>query len=184
MHKLLSGLVVGTLLFAPTAFGAARDAYSQEEILAQVEHFFGQGAQGLAEVVQKAFADHGEPNAYIAGEEAAGAIGVGLRYGDGTLRMKTGPQRKVYWQGPSLGVDLGANVSKVFVLIYHLPNPDALFQRLPGVEGSLYFVGGVGMNYLQSGPVVVAPIRFGAGWRQGLSLGYINFTREPRVNPF
>jgi hypothetical protein len=70
------------------------------------------------------------------------------------------------------------------MLIYRLPSVDALFQRYPGVEGSLFFIGGVGMNYLQSGQTVIAPIRFGAGWRQGVNVGYIDFTREMSINPF
>jgi hypothetical protein len=172
------------LLVAPAAFAAEKNTYSQKEILTQVEQFFGHGAEHLGKVVQKAFADQGEPNAYIAGEEAGGAIIVGLRYGRGTLHMKNGFERKVYWQGPSIGIDFGAAASKVFVLVYHLQNLDELFQRYPGVEGSLYFVGGVGVNYLQSGNVVIAPIRFGAGWRQGVSIGYMDFTRKPSANPF
>jgi hypothetical protein len=161
-----------------------KETYSQREILSAVERFFGQGAEGLGKVVQKVFAEKGEPNAYIAGEEAGGAIVVGLRYGRGTLRMKTGFERKIYWQGPSIGFDFGAAASKVFILVYHLAEPDELFQRYPGVEGSLYFVGGVGVNYLQSGNVIIAPIRFGAGWRQGISVGYMDFTRKPSANPF
>jgi hypothetical protein len=161
-----------------------QQTYSQKEILSAVERFFGQGAEGLGKVVQKVFADKGEPNAYISGEEAGGAIVVGLRYGRGILRMKTGFERKIYWQGPSIGFDFGAAASKVFILVYHLGEPDELFQRYPGVEGSLYFVGGVGVNYLRSGKVIIAPIRFGAGWRQGISAGYMDFTREPSANPF
>jgi len=161
-----------------------KETYSQREILSAVERFFGQGAEGLGKVVQKVFAEKGEPNAYIAGEEAGGAIVVGLRYGRGTLRMKTGFERKIYWQGPSIGFDFGAAASKVFILVYHLAEPDELFQRYPGVEGSLYFVGGVGVNYLQSENVIIAPIRFGAGWRQGISVGYMDFTRKPSANPF
>ena len=161
-----------------------KETYSEKEILSAVDKFFGRGAEGLGKVVQKVFAEKGEPNAYIAGEEAGGAIVVGLRYGRGTLRMKTGFERKVYWQGPSIGFDFGAAASKVFILVYHLAEPEELFQRYPGVEGSLYFVGGVGVNYLQSGKVIIAPIRFGAGWRQGISVGYMDFTREPSANPF
>ena len=118
------------------------------------------------------------------GEEASGAIGVGLRYGHGELLLKAGGGRRVYWQGPSLGFDVGGNASKVFMLVYKLPNAQALMQRFPGVEGSLYFVGGFGVTYLQSGGVTVAPVRFGAGWRQGLSLGYLNFSPKKRYNPF
>ncbi|MEJ2385799.1 MAG: DUF1134 domain-containing protein [Chromatiaceae bacterium] len=197
MRNVAVAFMLAVLLTAPAAWAGEeqttspqkqttshQQSYSQKEILSAVEKFFGQGAEGLGKVVQKVFAEKGEPNAYIAGEEAGGAIVVGLRYGRGTLRMKTGFERKVYWQGPSIGFDFGAAASKVFILVYHLAESEELFQRYPGVEGSLYFVGGVGVNYLQSGKVIIAPIRFGAGWRQGISVGYMDFTREPSANPF
>ena len=76
----------------------------------------------------------------------------------------------------SIGFDIGANVVKVFALVYDLPSTEALFQRYPGVEGSLYFVGGFGVNYVQSGQTVIAPVRFGVGWRQGIGVGYMNFS--------
>jgi hypothetical protein len=162
----------------------ADDTYDQETILQEAEKFFGSGAEGLGKVMEKAFKDHGRPNGYITGEEAGGAIAVGVRYGKGRLTLKSGASRQVYWQGPSIGFDLGANAAKVFVLVYNLPNPDALFQRYPGVDGSLYFVAGVGINYVQSGDTVLAPIRFGVGWRQGLNVGYMHLTREKSWIPF
>ena len=171
------------MLFTATP-ARAFDTYQQEEIRQRVETFFGQGAESIGLVVQKAFKDHGEPNAYIAGEEVAAALGVGLRYGRGMLNVKDSEERQIFWQGPSIGFDLGANVSKVFVLVYNLPAEEALFQRFPGIEGSLYFVGGVGVNYLQTNQIVVAPIRLGAGWRQGLSAGYMDFTERMHYNPF
>lgn len=158
--------------------------HSKEEILQEVEGFFGEGAEGLADIVEKAFKEQGRPNAYIAGDEAAAALGIGVRYGKGTLRTASGANQKVYWQGPSIGFDAGINASKVFMMIYKLPGTSAIFQRYPGVEGSLYFIGGVGINYLQVDDTVVAPIRFGAGWRQGVSAGYLDFTREASINPF
>ncbi|MCG6896048.1 MAG: DUF1134 domain-containing protein [Thiocapsa sp.] len=172
------------LLFWIVTPATADDTFSEQEIVARVEGFFGQGAEQIALVVQKIFKDQGEPNAYIAGEEVAGALAVGLRYGRGTLNLKYEPERPVYWQGPSIGFDIGFNASKVFILVYRLPAAEALYQRFPGVEGSLYFVGGVGANYLQSGDVVLAPIRFGAGWRQGVSAGYMDFTDRAHINPF
>ena len=78
----------------------------------------------------------------------------------------------------------GVNVAKVFILIYRLPGEEYLFRRFPGVEGSLYLIGGVGVNYLRSGDTVVAPIRLGAGWRQGVSAGYMDFTERAHYNPF
>ncbi|EGV28464.1 Uncharacterized conserved protein UCP033924 [Thiorhodococcus drewsii AZ1] len=176
--------VLLTLLFWAVQPCSAEDTYKRDEILAQLEVFFGQGAENLGKVVQKVFEEQGEPNAFIAGDEIGAALAVGVRYGKGVLNMKNGGQRQVFWQGPSIGLDLGLNVSKVFVLIYHLPSEQQLFQRFPGVEGSLYLIGGVGVNYLQSGDIVIAPIRFGAGWRQGVSAGYMDFTEHAHYNPF
>jgi hypothetical protein len=172
---------------APPAYQAGsggRDTYGEQEILARVEGYFGQGAENLAMAVQKVFREQGEPNGYIAGEEFGAAIGLGLRYGRGVLSTRQTQDRPVFWQGPSIGLDLGVNVAKVFILIYRLPGEEYLFQRFPGVEGSLYFIGGVGVNYLQSGDTVIAPIRLGAGWRQGLSAGYMDFTKRAHYNPF
>jgi hypothetical protein len=135
-------------------------------------------------VIEKAFKDHGRPNAYVKGEEASGAITVGLRYGNGTLVMKGGGSRKVYWQGPSIGFDFGGNVAKVFVLVYHLPKTGAIFQRFPAVDGSFYFVGGVGINYQQRDNIVLAPIRLGVGLRAGASIGYMHYTPKKTYNPF
>lgn len=161
-----------------------KDTYSSEEILAKAKGFFGETTQGLARAIEKAFADHGRPNGYIEGEEASGAIGVGLRYGNGTLNRKMAGPMKVYWQGPSIGFDLGGNASKVFTLVYRLPNADALFQRFPGVDGSLYFIAGVSLNYQQSGDIVLAPIRTGVGLRAGASVGYLHYTRKHSWVPF
>ncbi|HHI77008.1 MAG TPA: DUF1134 domain-containing protein [Gammaproteobacteria bacterium] len=186
-RKLLQlGLCSPILLWAPVRADDKPEpaTYSKTEILQAIERFFGKGAKGLGEVVEKAFRDNGRPNAYIAGSEFSAALGVGVRYGKGVLKTKDGYSRKVYWQGPSIGFDAGGNVSKVFILIYNLPAVADIFQRFPGVEGSLFFVGGVGMNYLQSGKTVLAPIRFGAGWRQGVNVGYMDFTREMSLNPF
>jgi hypothetical protein len=176
------------LLLSAVATAAAADTeegtYDEATVLQEAQNFFGGGAEGLAKVVEKAFKDHGRPNGFIAGEEAAGAIGIGVRYGKGRLQLKNGGSRQVFWQGPSIGFDLGANAAKVFVLVYNLPNTDALFQRYPGVDGSLYFVAGVGVHYVQNDDIVLAPIRFGVGWRQGISVGYMHFTRKKSWNPF
>ncbi len=163
---------------------ADKDTYDQDSILKDAADFFGSSTEGLAKVIEKAFKEHGRPNGYIKGEEASGAITVGLRYGNGTLKLKAGTSRKVYWQGPSIGFDLGANASKVFVLVYHLPNSDNLFQRFPSVDGSFYYVGGVGINYQQRDKIILAPIRLGVGLRAGASIGYMHYTRQKTVNPF
>jgi len=163
---------------------AAHDTYSDDEVARQASEFFSTGAKDLSQVLEKVLKEKGHPVAIIRGEEAGGAIGVGVRYGRGELIYKGGVARKIYWQGPSIGFDAGANAVKTFILVYDLPNAEALFKRYPGVEGSLYFVGGFGVNYLQRGDVALAPVRFGVGWRQGISLSYINFSRTKRYNPF
>jgi len=165
--------------------GSAQDAtFSQEEVLEKARGFFGETTAGLAKAIEKVFADKGRPNAYIAGEEASGAIAVGLRYGKGELVRKTGAGRQVFWQGPSIGFDLGGNASKVFTLVYNLGTTDELFQRFPGVDGSAYLVAGFGVNYQQSGNIILAPIRTGAGLRLGVSAGYLHYTRESSWVPF
>ncbi len=175
-------LLLFALAWSPPAHGAegaeSDETYDQNEILEAATDFFGATTEGLAKVIEKAFADHGRPNAYITGEEVSGAIGIGLRYGRGELHRKGGGGRKVYWQGPSIGFDFGGNASKVFVLVYHLQNGEQLFQRFPAVDGSIYFVAGVGVNYQQSGDVILAPIRTGVGLRSGINIGYMHYTKE------
>lgn len=186
----LAAILAALLLIPALATSAEKtgskkkETYNQEEMVKEAEAFFGKGAKGLADVIAKAFKDQGEPNAYITGDEGGGAIGVGVRYGKGTLHIHDGATRDVYWQGPSIGFDFGGNAAKVFVLIYNLNDQAKLFQRFPGVEGSLYFVGGVGLNYARSGDITVAPVRLGVGWRQGASVGYIHFTEKKSWNPF
>lgn len=162
---------------------AADDTYDQESTLKAVTEFFGSTTEGLAKVVEKAFREQGRPNAYIRGEEVSAAITVGLRYGDGELVTKGGARSKVHWAGPSIGVDLGANASKVFVLVYKLPRVDAIYRRYPGVDGSLYYVGGAGINYQHLDGVTLAPIRLGVGLRTGASVGYVHYRREKSLNP-
>ena len=160
------------------------ETYSTDDTLAAAQKFFGGTTEGLAKAIEKAFGDLGQPNAYIVGNEGAGAFIVGLRYGSGTLYFKNGGSMPVYWQGPSVGFDFGGNASKTFTLVYNLRWTRDLFQRYPGVDGSLYVVAGVGLNYLRSGDITVAPIRTGVGLRAGANIGYLTFTREKSYNPF
>jgi hypothetical protein len=168
---------------APAAAPATSETYSAEEVRDAATKFFGSSSEGLAKAIEKAFADYGQPNAYITGTEGGGAIVVGLRYGKGVLQYKGGESQKVYWQGPSIGWDFGGNASKVFTLVYNLRSSSQLFQRFPAVDGSLYVVAGVGLNYQKSGDIVLAPIRTGVGLRAGASLGYVHYTREASVIP-
>lgn len=162
---------------------AEGDDFDQKTVLDEAEEFFGEGAEGLADVVEKAFEDLGRPNGWIKGQELSGAIGVGVFYGEGVLTTATGESRKVYWQGPSVGFDLGAEAAKTFILVYDLDRVDDLFKRFPSVSGSLYFVAGLGMNYARRDGTGLAPIRFGVGWRQGANIGYMHFTREKKLLP-
>jgi hypothetical protein len=157
----------------------ATDAtYSENEILDKAKGLFGATTKGLAKAIEKVFADQGRPNAYITGEEVSGAIGIGVRYGEGMLNRKTGTARQVYWQGPTIGFDFGADASKMFILIYHLPDVNSLFQRFPAIDGSFYFIAGLGVNYQQSGQIIQAPIRTGVGLRAGVNVGYMHYTRK------
>ena len=157
---------------------AETDTFTKDEIFEKAKTFFGETTEGLAKAVEKVFAEQGQPNAYVEGHEVSGAVGVGVRYGEGTLHRKAGGGRKVYWQGPSIGFDVGGDASKMFILIYRLPNTEALFQRFPAVDGSLYLVAGFGVNYQRSGDIVQAPIRTGVGLRAGINVGYMHYTRE------
>lgn len=169
---------------APVVDGRNKNTYTEEEVINAGKEFLGGAAKGLANVVHKIFAEFGEPNAYIQGEEAGGAIGIGLVYGDGLLVLRDGTTQKVYWQGPSAGWDFGGNASKVFTLIYDLPTVQAIYQRFPGVEGSAYFVGGLGVTYQRRGDVVLTPIRAGVGFRLGANIGYSKYTRKREWLPF
>ena len=171
---------------APADPPAAGQTYTQNEIVNRAANFFGSTTEGLARAVERVFAEKGSPNAYITGVEGSGAVVVGLRYGDGDLFMKANGDRpaKVFWQGPSIGFDLGGNASKVFTLIYNLPNAEAIYQRFPGVEGSAYVVAGVGVNYQQNGRIILAPMRTGVGLRAGANIGYLSYSKERNVLPF
>lgn len=183
-RALTVGLGASILTAAP-AF-ASDDAYSEDEVIAAGERFFGAGAEGLATVVRHAFADNGQPNGYIQGNEGSGAIGVGLRYGNGELTLKRfgDSQRRVYWRGPSVGFDTGGNASKVFTLIYNMSDPDQIYRRFPGVDGSAYFIGGIGVNYQRADGITLAPMRAGVGFRLGASIGYLAYSRRRQIFPF
>ena len=75
------------------------------EIVGEGHKFFGTVSRGLAQVVEAAFSRWGQPNGYILGQEGSGAFVVGLRYGDGKLYTKNAGDRRVFWEGPSVGFD-------------------------------------------------------------------------------
>jgi hypothetical protein len=160
--------------------------YSSDEIIDAGHHFFGGISKGVASVVEKAANQWGQPNGYILGEEAGGAFIGGLRYGNGTLYTKDAGDLRVFWQGPTIGVDAGADGARTMMLVYNLPRTDAIYQQFNGIAGAAYIVAGLGMTALTSGDekLVVVPIRSGLGLRLGYNVGYLKFTSAPTWNPF
>ena len=160
------------------------EPYTREEIVNNVSDFLGVTAEAAGGMIERVFGEYGRPTAYIAGEEASGAITVGARYGRGLLYMKNRQPMELFWQGPSVGWDLGGNASRVFTLCYNLQYPDAVFRRFPGVEGTAYLVGGMGVNYQRAEDITLAPIRAGVGLRLGANIGYLSYSRKRRILPF
>ena len=198
-HLIQSGLALG----ATSALGACataaqpnpnyptdRDhrapAYTADELIAAGSRELGIAAEAIGGAIERIFADQGDsPTAYIAGEEGAGAIGVGARYGRGALHMKDlSASQEVFWQGISIGWDVGGNASRVFTLVYGLYHPDMIYRRYPGVEGSAYLVGGLGVNYQQADGIILAPIRTGVGLRLGANVGTMAYSRQRNLLPF
>lgn len=167
---------------APTA--PARSGYKRDDVIGAAEGVFGKGAEGLAAMIEKILADQGEPIAYIAGREASGAIGIGLRYGSGTMMHTIEGERPVYWTGPSIGFDVGGNAGKTFVLVYNLFDSQELYRRYPAGEGAAYLIGGFNASYLRRGDIVLIPIRLGVGWRLGANVGWMKFSEKRRILPF
>ncbi len=186
----LAGPVAAETSLPETAESGSRQldpkagTYDLGEIVNAADAALGDASESVAKVVEKIFADLGQPNAYIVGREGSGAFIFGLRYGGGTLYSKVEGERKVHWTGPSLGPDFGGDASRTFTLVYHLDDTEDLFHRYPAVEGKAYLIGGVSASYNQRGNVVLVPIRLGAGLRLGANLGYLRFTKESRILPF
>ncbi|HEX4294125.1 MAG TPA: EipA family protein [Rhizomicrobium sp.] len=160
------------------------DTFTDNEITNAASDFFGITTEAAAKAVQRVFRDQGQPDAYIKGDEGSGAVVVGLRYGEGWLVRKHFDPVKVYWKGPSVGFDIGGNASKFFALVYNLKEERRLYQRFPGAEGSYYFVAGLGVNYLRSGGVTIAPMRTGLGLRAGVNAHYLVFSERRDWFPF
>jgi len=158
--------------------------YREDDLIGAAEGVFGKGAEGVAKMIRKLLKDQGEPNAYIVGREASGAFIVGARYGSGTLYHKVEGERPVYWTGPSIGFDAGANAGSTFVLVYNLYDSEELYERYPAGEGQAYVIGGLTASYLRKGDVVLIPIRMGAGLRLGINAGYMKFSKKHRWLPF
>jgi hypothetical protein len=165
-------------LDAPDADTADDAQYSENEIVDAASNFFGVTTEAAAKAVQRIFRDNGMPDAYIKGDEGSGAAVIGARYGSGWLIRKGFEPVRVYWRGPSIGFDFGGNASKVFTLVYNLREERRLYQRFPGVEGMVYFIAGIGVNYERSGGVTLAPMRTGVGLRAGVNAQYQVYTQK------
>lgn len=192
IRKLAFGLTLVLAMLLPATIASAQqqgggslsDTYSGDELVNTGAEFFGSVAQGLASVIERAVSTYGLPNGYILGEEGSGALFAGARYGQGTLYTRNAGELPVYWQGPSIGFDVGGDGSKVMILVYNLSSLESVMGRIPGVNGSAYVVGGLGMTVMKRRDLVMVPIRSGVGARLGLNVGYLNFTNEPTWNPF
>jgi hypothetical protein len=180
---------VAALAAAGLAGGEARaqgapQRFSSGELVDNGHKFFGSMSRGLAQVVEEATRRWGQPNAYILGQEASGAFIAGARYGEGQMYTRNAGQQRVFWQGPSVGFDAGADGARTMMLVYNLPSTQAIYQRFGGIDGSAYFVAGFGFTALTADDIVLVPIRSGVGARLGVNLGYLKFTPNSTWNPF
>ena len=179
---LLTALGIGSAASQPAPQPGG--TYAPGEVVNAGHRFFGTVSRGLASVVEKATSQWGLPNGYILGQEGGGAFVAGLRYGEGVLYTKNAGDLRVFWQGPSVGFDLGGEGARTMMLVYNLPATEAIYQRFAGIDGSAYFVGGFGMTALAASGVVLVPIRSGLGLRLGANIGYLKFTSSATWNPF
>src|SRR5205807_10249064 len=161
---LVLGVFLGVFSGAPAAaqsgpppgtLSADESRFNATEIINAGHNFFGTVSRGLAQIVERAISQWGLPNGYVLGEEAGGAFVAGLRYGEGMLYTKNAGDLKVYWQGPSIGWDVGGEGARTMMLIYNLPNTSAIYERFGGIDGSAYFIGGFGMTALTANHVVL-----------------------------
>ena len=163
---------------------AVPETFSSDELVNSGHRFFGNVSRGLAMAIEDATRKWGQPNGYILGQEGGAAFIGGLRYGEGKLYTRNAGDRRVFWQGPSVGFDFGGDGSRTMMLVYKLPSTDAIYQRFGGVDGSAYVIGGFSMTALVANDVVVVPISSGVGARLGVNVGYLKFTPESTWNPF
>ncbi|MCZ8261932.1 MAG: DUF1134 domain-containing protein [Beijerinckiaceae bacterium] len=185
-------LLLATLFISQLSFRAVAqetrpgraNTFRAQELVSSGHQFFGSVSRGLALTIEEATRRWGEPNGYILGQEAGGAFIGGLRYGEGVLYTRNAGDRKVFWQGPSIGWDFGGDGNRTMMLVYRLPRVDALYQRFGGIDGSAYLVGGFGMTAVTANNIVIVPIRSGVGARLGINVGYLKFTSESTWNPF
>ena len=158
--------------------------FNENELATAISTHLGVTAESAATAIERLFKEQGSPVGYITGEEGGGAFTVGVRYGKGTLWMKNGDTKNIFWQGPTVGFDIGAEASKVFTLVYGLQDAEYIYQRFPGAEGSAYLVAGMAVNYQRANGVTLAPVRSGVGVRLGANIGYTSYTRNRSILPF
>jgi hypothetical protein len=168
----------------PAAAVPEEEGYTMDEIMVASAGFFGKVSANLGAVIEYLFKNSGRPSGYILGTEGGGAFLAGVRYGSGTLYMRAGGTQPIYWHGPSIGTDFGAAGSKTLFLIYRIRSPEQIYASFTGIDGSAYFVGGVGATLVTNGSLILAPIRSGVGLRLGANIGYIRFTPKATWNPF
>jgi hypothetical protein len=183
---LLGGLAAGTTTGRALARTSADQPgpFTPQELVDAGHSFFGGVSRGLGTIVEEAGRRWGQPNGYILGQEASGAFFGGLRYGEGKLFRRRGDGGgRIYWQGPSIGFDVGGEGARQMMLIYNLDRA-GMYRRFAELDGSAYFVAGLGMSAATAGNTVVVPIRSGVGMRLGVALGYLKFTPTPTWNPF
>ena len=158
-------------------------SFNQNELVTAISAHLGVTSESAATAIERLFKNRGRPVGYITGEEGSGAVIFGARYGKGTLWMKDGRTQNVFWQGPSVGFDGGADVSKVFTLVYGLNDPNYIFQRFPGADGSAYLIAGMAVDVQRANGITLAPVRSGVGVRLGANVGYTSYTRKRSLIP-
>lgn len=184
--KALPFLLLAVMVAAvmPAAAQGPQQTYSSSELVDTGHKFFGEMSGGLASAIERAASNYGQPNGYILGQEGSGAFLGGLRYGEGTLYSRNAGTARVYWQGPTFGLDVGGDGARTMILVYNLPSMQSIYQRFGGVNGSAYLVGGFGITALRQGNITLVPVRTGVGARLGVNVGYLKFTPQATWNPF
>jgi hypothetical protein len=140
---------------AERASQAVGSGVAKDNVLQAAEGVFGRGAEGLAQLIEDILRKQGDPAPTSPGAkpEARSRLGCATAPGRSTTRWKG--DRPVFWNGPSLGFDFGADAAKVFVLVYNLHDSQEIFKRYPGAEGNAYVVGGFTASYMRRGDVVL-----------------------------
>ena len=119
-RRVIAGLgAAASGLSAPQAFAQAvrPQKFEPSQLIDSGHQFFGTISRGLGQAVEAAGKRWGQPNAYILGQEASGAFVAGARYGEGVMYTRNAGDMRVYWQGPSVGFDAGADGDRTMMLV-------------------------------------------------------------------